>query len=279
MFEFKYDKKFKPSASTRWFWPFIYKTRYRSHGVDRPGLYNRPNLFWPATGVTVILALEVGATIVSYDYGVTIAAIVAAMIVDFGFALVAHLPTRTIVLEENRSLFTTGEEQDIALRKAARARRIQRAVYGLILISGLFKFGWFFMVYPVFNAISLSVLVCYLAGAVLHIAATGYFLFTAVFLIKLNAEERKYTFSKGQKYAFDPKNPTKNLVANGKLMLEEAQVGHHRLVFDTIENNHYLYTNGVLTDMELNELIARQQTPEQKYIVAREGVRVQMDMQ
>ena len=138
MIELNYQQHFEPSLSTRRFWLYTRKNRSIAYGFERPGLFDAPNLFWPSMGVVAILLLEGLATYVSFDHGVIITAILASIFVDFVLAVVAHLPSYRIVLEENRRIFSRNEEGEIATRRARNSRRWQRFFYLLILLSGLY---------------------------------------------------------------------------------------------------------------------------------------------
>lgn len=275
MFDFNYNDNFEPSSNTKAFWLYTRKREMTSYGVTRPGLFATINYEWQVVGFFSIFILEGIATWWAYREGVAITAILVSIFVDVVLAILSHLPQRDITRLKNQMMFATGTDLANASSKLSSRRVVQRLFYLLIVVSACFKFYWFFSVYEVFDSTALFVLACYLIGALLHISCTGYAIFTSIFERKIRREHREYNASGGTRHAFAPRQP-RPLRFDSTIELQPVEVGRHRIERTT--EGFFLYTNGVMTDKELTEMIGRQITPDQQRVVAIEGVRHQYNL-
>jgi hypothetical protein len=273
MFEFQYSEKFEPTRSAKEWWLYTHKTSTTFAGVPLPGFFQTTNYEWQVTGFFTIFLLEGLATYWSYYEGVAITAILVSIFFDIVLALVAHRFQRPIAQLKNDLVFTENTSNKAKQKILAGKKFWQNFFYLLILVSALFKLLWFFLVYQVFDATCLFVFTCYLIGAVLHIACTGYAVFTFIFFRIIKREHNQYIKSEGAEFAFNPDNPLRSRIAT-EMELETVVVGHHELKKDS-DGKFFFFTRGVLMDKELFEMIGHQLSPEQKRTVAIEGVKQQ----
>jgi len=149
--------------------------------------------------------------------------------------------------------------------------------YILIIASGVLKFYFFFDAYMTTDAIAGAVLVCYLLGAILHIAYTGYFLYTSRFNFKIQSEYSRYISSGGVTFKDKTGKIVQPLFADGMtIQVQPDSSGNHR-IFKGNDGYYYLETCGVLTDNELANLIVRQPYGAQGFIASR-GLARQMEI-
>ncbi len=273
MYEFQPEETFEPSSGTKEWALYTHKTEHSFAGVSLPGLFQTTYYEWQIIGFIGIFLLEGVATYWCFKEGVIITAILASIFVDVVLAVTAHVFQKDICRIKNELVY----EED--LQAGVRKRRLKRKVlwqtffYILILISAMFKVYWFFSVYRIPDATTLFVTVCYVVGGVLHIICTGYAVFTFIFNRKINGEHTRFVESNGKSFSFDPTKPLRHPIGSPKLI--EVPDGRQRITKEG-DGNYYFYTQGVLTDSKLRELIARQDTPDQRATVAREGVKHQI---
>lgn len=297
MFDFNYNENFEPSPNTKAFWLYTRKREMTAFGVTRPGLFATVNFEWQVVGFFAIFLLEGIATWWAFQEGVAITAILVSIFADVVLAVLSHLPQPNITKLKNELLFVAGTNLANARSRLSSRRAVQRFFYLLIIVSACFKFYWFFAVYEVFDSTALFVLTCYLIGALLHISCTGYAIFTAIFEIKIRREHREYNSSGGASHAFNPQQPRLHRFDTA-IELQPVTVGRHKIERTapprqtaseqkatdvTVERERtsdgfFLYTNGILTDKELTQMIGQQITPDQQRVVAVEGVKHQYNM-
>jgi hypothetical protein len=273
MFEFQYNENFEPTRSVKEWWLYTQKTPTTFAGVPLPGFFQTTNYEWQVTGFFTIFLLEGLATYWCYYEGVAITAILVSIFVDIILALVAHRFQRPIAQLKNELVFTENTSNKAKQKILTGKKLWQNFFYLLILISALFKFLWFFLVYQVFDTTTLFIFVCYILAALLHIICTGYAVFTFIFLRKIRSQHNQYIRSEGTEFAFNPDNPFPSKIYT-QIKLEPVIVGRHELA-NLNNGDFYFKTKGILLDKELFEMIGRQTSPEQRRTVAIEGVKHQ----
>lgn len=283
MFDFKYDEEFEPSKRVLRLWLYTKKNDNPVCGLILPGFFNHSDNSIYAIGFACVLLIEGAATIWVKSLGLTIETILAFIVVDIVLAIWGHLAYGKIIKYRNYLLTTndTNESDDkIQIEKAALKKeysikiknwKTYKIIFNiLIIISGVFKFIWFYIDYLVFNSTTLLIGFFYLVGAILHILCTGFFLYTFYLKKKIKYQYRKYP----RKYRFDKLNPRGISI---KANLVEGTSGRHKI--QKISDGDYtLITNGILTDENLSELIGRQEDEEQKRKVAIKGIEHQLNL-
>jgi len=279
MYQINYSNSFVPSIETRRFGMFTKKLSFSSHGVNRPGIFSMTGYPTLAFLVMAIIVLEGTALYLSKEEGVTSIIIFSIIIVDFMVAALGHLFVKKGKLAENEAVFTDGVVLEKVRKSIKKARAYQLLFHAAIIFLGGLKVYFFLDHYLHINesitGLALSVSVFYIVAAVLHVFATGYFIFTSIFLFRMWQEYGRYVESGGKKYSFDPKNPIKSYFET-EMELIPAQVGKHSLKKEGYK--WVIETNGLLMDHELDEMIGKQHTPAQKHKLSLEGVRHQFNM-
>ena len=285
-FDFPPDQDFVPSKETKNFWLYTKKSQRTFGGVTLPGLFETVGYPTQMLAFFAVLLLEVVPTVYGVTQGVMWQAFVASIFVDIFLAIVAHLWHDKICRYKNELV-----NADLGVEKEALKRKINRYnlytyfFYVLIMVSGVLKSYYFFDAYMVLDAIAGAVLVCYLLGAVLHIAYTGYFLYTSRFNHKIQAEYseyvssyKEYVSSGGQKFKDGTGAIAQPLFADETLVNVVPTVsGNHKIFKLDSDEKYYLQTNGMLTDNELANLIIRQPFNAQG-LIARSGLKRQMEI-
>lgn len=277
-FSFPPGQDFVPSNETKNFWLYTKKNKRTFGGVVLPGLFETVGYPTQMIAFFTILFLEVVPTIYGIEEGVLWQAILAAIFIDVFLAVVSHIWHDRICKCRNEMVNADREVLKEDLR-----RRINRYnlytyfFYVLILCSGILKFYFFYDAYMTPDAIAGAVLVCYLLGAILHIAYTGYFLYTSRFNYKIQSEYSRYVVSGGETYKDKTGKIIQPLFPDGiTLNIQPDSSGNHKIfkINDQVVN---LETCGILTDNELANLIVRQPYDAQG-LVARAGLKRQMEI-
>lgn len=275
-FEFQPNQNFEPSKSTKEFWLYTKKSKRTFAGVTLPGLYETVGYSTQMICFFAIFILELIPTIYGIEEGVLWEAIMGAIFIDIFFAIVSHWWHDKICLYKNELVIASTEvsKEDLR-RKINRYNSFTYFFYLLILASGCLKFYFFYDAYMTPDAIAGAVLVCYLLGSILHIAYTGYFLYTSRFNYKIHSEYSRYISSNGQSFGITDSNPQPINTDNTNVQITEYQAGQHKILKK--ENDQYYFdTYGVLTDKELASLIGIQKSATSQSMIAREGLKQQL---
>ena len=277
-FNFPPGQDFVPSKETKNFWLYTKKSKRTFGGVALPGLFETIGYPTQMIAFFTILFLELVPTIYGIEEGVLWQAILAAIFIDIFLAIVSHLWHDKICRYKNEMVNADREviKEDLR-RKINQHNTYTYIFYILILCSGILKFYFFYDAYMTPDAIAGAVLVCYLLGAILHIAYTGYFLYTSRFNYKIQSEYSKYVTSGGITYKDKTGKITQPLFPEGMTLdIQSDSSGNHK-IFQTDNAVSYLETCGVLTDNELANLVVRQPYDAQG-LTARAGLKRQMEI-
>jgi hypothetical protein len=275
-FEFQPNQNFEPSKDTKEFWLYTKKSKRTFAGVTLPGLYETVGYSTQMIAFFAIFILEIIPTVYGIEEGVLWQAIVAAIFIDIAFAIVSHLWHKKICLHKNELVLAPGEVAKEALnREINRYNFYTYFFYLLILASGCLKFYFFYDAYMTPDAIAGGVLLCYLLGSILHIAYTGYFLYTSRFNYKIQSEYSKYIASGGKSFSITDINPQPIDMDSSNVQIKEYTAGAHTIA-KREDGKHYFDTYGVLTDKELAALVGIQQSSLAQSIIAREGLKQQL---
>jgi hypothetical protein len=294
---------FMPSKEVKADWLYSLKKEANIQNAPMPGLFQSENYSLMLAGVCLVLLLEIGATVISYRYGVSWGAIGAAIIIDFVLAFLAHKPQKSICLLQNKLFIQEDALVREQLRREISSKKLVKNFwFALIIMSGIFKFYWFYDVYRenlisiglLFDAYTLLVLMCYLVGAALHIVCTGYMLFTSFFHYRVHKEETTYINSinkDGQEVNQGADRYLKitefsdNPIINTTIELLPHSVGKHQLIldpkFDSTQTDSPKYVFkiwGLLLDEELRQFVTHQNFAAQRDVIARAGVSIQLDI-
>lgn len=278
LFEFPPGQDFVPSKETKNFWLHTKKSKRTFGGVVLPGLFETVGYPTQMIAFFTILLLELIPTIYGIGEGVLWQAIAAAIFIDIFLAIVSHLWHDRICQHKNEMVNADSEvlKEDLR-RKISRFTLYTYTFYVLILASGILKFYFFYDAYMTPDAIAGAVLVCYLLGSILHIAYTGYFLYTSRFNHKIQSEYSRFISSGGQAFKDKTGKITQPLFSDGtSFKVVPDSSGNHQIFKDTDEL-YKLQTCGIFTDNELANLVVRQPFDVQG-LVARKGLKRQMEI-
>jgi hypothetical protein len=282
-FIFRNEDRFEPSTPVKKFWLNTYKSKENFPGVELPGMIQTTNYSQQLMGVVGILILEGIATIISYRFGVSIAAILAAIFIDFFLAGISHWKQSSLILLQNELVIEEkAVERERKKRQISAIKRLKLLWNVCIVISGFFKFYWFYSIYKYYlhpfgltiDANSALVFTCYIAAAGLHVVYTGYAIYTSRFNYQIQSEYTKYVQSGGQS---QKNTEIYKWPINSTIPLEEVRAGNHKIYQDSQNPDKYTFESiGILQDVELRDLISKQRTADQMSVIAREGVRMQL---
>lgn len=288
--EFKREyPEFMPGPSVKNFWLFTLKKEANIQSATMPGLFQSVNYSLLLAGFALIIILEGAATKIASVYGVSLMAILAAIVVDIILAVISHIYHGKICLLKNKLFIEeTKQKRDQINRSISNLKWWSWFWYTIILFSGLFKFYWFYIVYKIYlipfglnyDAYSILVFFCYFVASWLHIFCTGYVFYTSYFHYRIHKEERKYIYLPEDKLLDDnslrdKRNP-RPITANVELI--PVKEGSHSLYKDEKDGKYYLETLGIFLDEELRRMIDRQHNADQRRTLAQEGVRIQLDI-
>lgn len=276
VFSFPPGQDFVPSKETKNFWLYTKKSKRTFGGVVLPGLFETVGYSTQMIFFFAILLLEAIPTIYGVEQGVMWEAIVTAIFIDIVLAITSHLWHDRICRHQNEFVNADSEVEKEALRRAINRYKLYTYFfYVLIITSGALKFYFFFDAYMVPDVIAGGVLVCYLSGAVLHIAYTGYFLYTSRFNYKIQSEYSRYVSSGGKTFKDRTGAIQQPLFAQGAfIQVKPVSAGNQR-IFKADNDQYTIETIGVLTDYELADMIVKQPFDAQGF-VARKGLQRQM---
>ena len=258
-FSFPSDQDFVPSKETKNFWLYTKKSKRTFGGVALPGLFESVGYPTQMIAFFAILLLEIIPTIYGIGEGVLWQAIAAAIFIDIFLAVVSHLWHDRICKHKNEMVNADrGVIKEDLKRKIDRFTLYTYTFYILIIASGILKFYFFYDAYMTPDAIAGAVLICYLLGSILHIAYTGYFLYTSRFNYKIQSEYSRYVSSGGVVFKDKTGKIPQPLFSDGTTFnVEPTSSGNHK-IFRKDDGRFYLETHGVLTDNELANMIVRQ---------------------
>ncbi|NID10210.1 hypothetical protein [Fibrivirga algicola] len=277
-FSFPPDQDFVPSKETKNFWLYTKKSKRTFGGVALPGLFETVGYPTQMVGFFAILILEIVPTVYGIGEGVLWQAIAAAIFIDIFLAIVSHIWHDKICLHRNELVNADrGVVKEDLKRKIDRYTFYTYSLYALIVASGILKFYFFFDAYMTPDAIAGAVLVCYLLGSILHIAYTGYFLYTSRFNFKIQSEYSKYVGTGGVSYKDTTGKVPQPLFSTGNTFKVESTSAGNNKIFQANDGLFYLETYGVLTDNELANLIVRQPYDVQG-LIARRGLSRQIEI-
>ena len=277
-FIFPPGQDFVPSKETKNFWLYTKKSKRTFGGVALPGLFETIGYPTQMIGFFAILLLEIIPTIYGIGEGVLWQAIAAAIFVDIFLAVVSHIWHDRICRHKNELVNADREviKEDLK-RKINKYNTYTYIFYVLIIGSGILKFYFFYDAYMTPDAIAGAVLVCYLLGAILHIAYTGYFLYTSRFNHKIQSEYSEYVSSGGVTFKDKTGEIIQPLFPEGMaLNVQPDSSGNHK-IFQSDSKIFFLETCGILTDNELANLVVRQPYDAQG-LTARAGLKRQMEI-
>ncbi|KAB7728393.1 hypothetical protein F5984_18650 [Rudanella paleaurantiibacter] len=280
LFSFPPGQDFVPSKETKNFWLYTKKSKRTFGGVVLPGLFETIGYPTQMIAFFAILVLEIIPTIYGIDQGVMWEAIAAAIFIDIFLAVVSHAWHDRICRHQNELVNADNEvlKEDLR-RKISKYTLYTNFFYVVIIASGIMKFYFFYDAYMTPDAIAGAVLVCYLLASILHVAYTGYFLYTSRFNYKIQSEYSRYVSSGGQRFKDSTGTIQQPLFINGSTpQVKPIQVsaGNHH-IYPKDENHFVIETTGVLTDRELADLIVKQPFDIQG-LIARKGLQRQMEI-
>ncbi|GAB3571764.1 hypothetical protein GCM10027578_30590 [Spirosoma luteolum] len=258
-FSFPPGQDFVPSKETKNFWLYTNKSKRTFGGVALPGLFETIGYPTQMIAFFTILALEIIPTIYGIDEGVLWQAVLAAVFIDIFLAIVSHLWHDKICKHRNELVNADKEvlKEDLR-RKIKKYNTYTYFFYVLILSSGILKFYFFYDAYMTPDAIAGAVLVCYILGSILHVAYTGYFLYTSRFNYKIQSEYSRYVSSGGVDFKDKTGPIVQPLFPEGiNLEIQPDTSGNHK-IYKNKDGRFYLETCGILTDNELANLVVRQ---------------------
>ena len=277
-FNFPPDQDFVPSKETKNFWLYTKKSKRTFGGVALPGLFETVGYPTQMIGFFAILLLETIPTIYGIGEGVLWQAVVAAIFIDIFLAVVSHIWHDQICRHKNELVNADrGVVKEDLKRKIDRYTLYTYIFYILIIVSGILKFYFFYDAYMTPDAIAGAVLICYLLGSILHVAYTGYFLYTSRFNYKIQSEYSRYVLTDGEKFKDTTGKVPQPLFSDGDTFKVEPTTSGEHKIFQSPEGRYFLETCGVLTDNELANLIVRQPYDVQG-LIARKGLKRQMEI-
>jgi hypothetical protein len=275
MEEFKLNENFEPSSSLKKLWLYTFKDNSAITGtINLPGLFNTGRYILYFVGFLLILALEAWAFFTGLQEGMNFTWVIAAIIIDFFLAFFGHRKQDIVCENRNRIFIENDTNNLLKLKKKIRNAEFYKWIFWIfIIVSAIVKIYFVNETGADFD-ILLPVCIAYIFAAVLHCLVTGYFFYSSVFKIRWWMQHNKYSDNSGiNSHSMDV--PVKFLI--GKELLETAIEKKHEIkLLD--DGNFYFLTKGLLTDGELNTLIIRQTFPEQKVIIAKKGVELQLQM-
>ncbi|QJD78877.1 hypothetical protein [Spirosoma rhododendri] len=269
------NNPFDPSLSTKRRW-FYTKKNELNFGVTLPGLCETTDYSTQMLAFFGILLLEIIPTVYGIAQGLLWEAVAAAILIDIALAIASHLWHNKILVAKNQLVITSNPIQIQNIQGEISKYKIwTNFFYALIFLSGCIKFAFFYVAYIYVDAISGAVLVCYLLGAVLHITYTGYFIYTSRYYWFVNSEYNQYLKTGGGRFAINIVNKQPILVDGAQVALNTAQIGLHRISVDS-KGTYFFETLGIMTDKELVGFINAQQSQIAQSVIAKEGLKHQL---
>jgi hypothetical protein len=274
MESFKLNENFEPSRQLKKWWRYTHKTTNPVSGtLVIPGLFQTTWYVPHFVIVIVIFGLEFWAFNKGLDEGMDSDWVLAAIIIDVFFAIGSHLPQSTICEIKNRVFVEKDQHRLLKYGKMLRNARIWQWFFWLLIVCSAIVKIYFVNETGADFSVLLPVCIAYSFAAILHIAATGYFLFGTIHKLWSILQHNRFSDNTGRFSHND--TPEEYLI--GSVELIEAEQNKHK-VKKKEDGNYYFFTKGLMTDSELSALIVRQKTENQKRIVAEKGVECQLQM-
>ncbi len=273
------NENFEMSVVTKRFWLYTRKFSNQYGGVTLPGLFQTRQYTFDLFLFIVIITCEIIGIINLQRVGqFNIIFVFSLFLADILFAIFAHLPKGKICRIKNQLILAEEAEEISRLKKQKKIRVFISSIFKLLIVGlALFKVLGFYFLHGTFNGLSFLICLTYAVAAFLHIYATGYFLWETLVIIRVAFEHNKFL-------SIDKKtqNPykTEGTFPHGfesKTPLNPATVNRHSLIQDPESADKYiLNTFGILTDRDLQNLIAQQSSRDQKSKLASECLRHQL---
>lgn len=278
----KPELNFEPSQITKMWWQYVRKAPTTFAGVKLPGLFQCSNFTLDTFGFMLVLVLEVWGLVNLLRVGdLNPLFVVLLFALDLLFAVCRHLPVGGICTRENRLVVVEDPvEKEQLMAEVWRLRVITRIFTLLILVIALFKAVSFQALQRgVFNGLTAAILVSYLISWVLHISATGYFLFGLFAAAFFRYDQSIFIGEDHSRPGDLSVTTTRRHVFHSKVPLTEVKVHKHWLRKSPQGDGLYeLRTWGILTDDQLHALIGAQVDGEAKRQVSVQGVLHQLDI-
>lgn len=272
------NEDFEMSVVAKRWWKYTRKYSNTYGGVTLPGLFQTRQYTFDLFLFLLIIACEVIGVINLIKVGnFNVVFVWSLFALDLLFAFCAHLPKGRILEMKNRFILTEDDALKANIKRQIFIRRFISITCKVVIVTiASFKVISFITLYGVFDGISFLICITYAIAAFLHIYATGYFLFELALRIKIFFEHNAF-LSHGKvnsnPYWIKRTRPH-NFISN--TLLVEFQVNRHKLF--KRNNDYILETWGILTDEELQSIIAQQENHEQRRIIAIEGLIHQLEI-
>src|SRR5690606_21278427 len=172
------DKVYNPPLAVLNRYLFTRKKERTIAGITMPGMLSVYNFHETLIAFLLILVLEFSATILAVESGLDPLTVVVLIIVDFVLAVVAHIPTRRLIIAKNQRIIENDQFSLIRIgKKITKAKQFKFVFSALIVVSAFWKI---FFVYEIFGPYIISplgifIMVAYLVAAALHLFSTGQF--------------------------------------------------------------------------------------------------------
>jgi hypothetical protein len=198
--------------------------------------------------------------------------VVVHIIYDIFLAIMSNAWQKRVCVLQNRLYLESNAFAGAALQNRIMTYKLYRNLFNFMIgFSVLVKCFFFYNAYMKIDGVLMGMFACYLIAGLLHVYYTGYFLYTSRFNYLIWKEYDKHIVSGGTQYIA---NQLTMLINNDGINLNETIVGKQRIV--KREQSYFLETCGILEDSELHRLIVRQASDVARTIVAREGIKVQL---
>jgi hypothetical protein len=296
------ELQFRPSRDTLLWWRFTRKAPAAFAGVLLPGLFHTVHFTRDTFLFFILLALETWGLYNFLIAGkVNILYIVVLFVIDVVLAVIRHSPVGRICELQNRLVYQDDAVQAAEYRRLIGHRQFFSLVISmLIILLAAGKMAGFYAVVGEINGLTIGVLVSYLLVALLQILVTGYFTAQLMTDFSLWLDRRSY-IRKTIKGTTSPLriDDTATTEFPSVVRLTQYQVGEHTLAArdDTTspaarpvadatatsvplaaeERTYVLRSWGVLSDPNLYAFINAQPTDAARAVLARAGVRHQVE--
>jgi hypothetical protein len=277
------EDQFQISHDTKRYLRCTRKTEATFAGVTLPGLFQTSHVTRDTSLVLAALGFEfwgLGCIVRLSGARMTWVLVFLAFTLDVILAITRHLPEGNICELQNRLVYEADQTQKERFKTRVRLRVAgQRlAAAGIWVIAVLKIVSFYGLAGGVVDALVASVLVSYIAVAVIHVNVTGYLL--AAMAVAFHRWRDKRAFINRDDGS--PLEVAEHLESTieTEVTLRPYRTGLHELTKQTKNaggDAYSLRTWGVLEDRELQDLIVAQQTPDAMGVVAREGVRHQVE--
>lgn len=171
------QENYQPSQrAIRRFWLGTKKRSYSIGGSEFPGLIDYNEDLWPVIAFTVGLFFEIVGLILLFRVGLDWRAAVALGLTDIFFAILRHFPRSKICELKNVLMVSpAGPPQAAIQRRINRYRLLEWLLSVPIILIALIKIVNFIGFRGGLDPSGLLVIISYVIVAVIHLTATGYF--------------------------------------------------------------------------------------------------------